>query len=95
MLKNLDQAVAYVMKQVSVLDPEAVLDKDMLELTLEDMMVEKIEWDFTDQMKKDIWRNLDNPWYIQAYLEQHVPNYYDALEQAVTEYLLPFVIKDI
>jgi hypothetical protein len=90
---NLQQATDYTIQAMEQVAPHVLLDEDEVEIVLGEMFLEHLEGEVPPETKEHLEEKIEDVDYLQAYLRQHAPNFHTALEEAVIDFLTPYLIQ--
>ena len=82
-IKNIQQATAYVYKQLKELNPD--IEKDDVYDTIMDEILESVEYIMTDEDIKFLEDNEKDTIAIDEYLQSKIPDYKELLNEIVED----------
>ncbi len=95
MIKSTREWAEYILDVLTNLEVKHEFDVDILELLLDEYLAEHLEWDLTEQHKKLLEANATNKEFVEGFVAQYSPNYYNTIQEAITKFLTPYMIVEV
>ena len=91
MLQSINEGVQYVMQSLQELEAEPWKSGDV-SFVLTEYLSDNLAGEMTPVQHADLMEHIEDDTYIEAYIEQHAPNFHTVLQKAVTTFLAPYYI---